>query len=257
MSPPRSINPHAQSYARAADAYERGRPEYPAAAVAYAVALLGIGPHSTVLDLAAGTGKFTRQLLFTGARILAVEPVAAMRERIAAQLPSVNVLEGTAEAIPLPDESVDAVTVAQAFHWFRGRDALAEIRRVLKSGGGLALIWNVRDETVDWVRRLSELMDPHNGGAPRYHTGLWREAFSVPNGLTTLTVERFPFAHPSTPEQVVDRAASTSFVAGLPLERRAGLLDEVRHMLREHPETRGRETIPFPYVTEVYGCRKA
>lgn len=204
MSSPQSINPHAHGYARAADAYERGRPEYPAAAVAYALRLLAIGPASTVLDLAAGTGKFTRVLVPTGARIVAVEPVAAMRERIAAQCPTVTVLEGTAEAIPLPDESVDAVTVAQAFHWFRGREALAEIRRVLRPGGGLALVWNVRDETVDWVRRLAELMDPHNGGAPRYHTGLWREAFSAPNGFTPLTVERFPFAHSSTPEQVVD-----------------------------------------------------
>lgn len=257
MSSPQSINPHAHGYARAADAYERGRPEYPAAAVAYALRLLAIGPASTVLDLAAGTGKFTRVLVPTGARIVAVEPVAAMRERIAAQCPTVTVLEGTAEAIPLPDESVDAVTVAQAFHWFRGREALAEIRRVLRPGGGLALVWNVRDETVDWVRRLAELMDPHNGGAPRYHTGLWREAFSAPNGFTPLTVERFPFAHSSTPEQVVDRAASTSFVAGLPPESRVRLLDEVRRMLREHPETGGRETIPFPYITEVYGCRKA
>jgi SAM-dependent methyltransferase len=265
MSSPQPINPHAQSYAGAAAAYERGRPEYPPAAVALVVERLGLASSSsahaagvaTVLDLAAGTGKFTRLLLPTGARIIAVEPVAAMCDRIAVQWPAVTVLEGTAEAIPLPDGSVDAVTVAQAFHWFRGREALAEIRRVLKPAGGLALIWNVRNESVDWVRRLSELMDPHNGGAPRYHTGAWREAFAVPNGFTPLAVERIPFVHLGTPEQVVDRAASTSFVAGLPPATRAGLLDEVRRMLREHPLTGGRETIPFPYVTEVYCCRKA
>lgn len=253
----RFIEPHAHSYGRAAGAYERGRPGYPAEAVAHLVRALGIASGSTVLDLAAGTGKFTRELAATGARILAVEPVAGMRAKLMERLPDTTALEGTAEAIPLPDGAVDAVTVAQAFHWFRGTEALAEIHRVLRPGGGLALVWNVRDESVDWVKRLSDLMDPHEGGAPRYHTGLWRAAFAVPNGFTALEVKRFPFAHESTIEQVVDRVGSTSFVAGLPESERLSLLGEVRRMLREHPHTAGRERIVFPYTTEVYSCRRA
>jgi SAM-dependent methyltransferase len=219
-------------------------------------ATLHLTPNSTVLDLAAGTGKFTRQLVSTGARILAVEPVAGMRAKLVDMLPAIEPLEGTAEAIPLPDGTVDAVTVAQAFHWFRGPVALAEIRRILRPAGGLALVWNVRDETVDWVRRLSDLMDPHGGSAPRYHTGLWRKAFDVPNGFSSLQVERFPFSHEGTLEQVVDRAASTSFVAGLPAAERAHLLAKVRQMLHHHPLTRGRDKIIFPYVTEVYTCQR-
>jgi SAM-dependent methyltransferase len=253
MSAP--IDPYAHSYGRAAEAYDRGRPEYPPEAVAHAVRVLGIGPGKTVVDLAAGTGKFTRLLIPSGASVIAVEPVAGMRERLAASLPTARAVEGTAEAMPLPGASANAVTVAQAFHWFRGQEALAEIRRVLKPGGGLALIWNVRDEAVDWVSRLSELMDPHGGGAPRYHTGKWREPFAVPNGFTPLQLTCFPFTHPGTPEQVVDRAASTSFVAGLREEVRAKLLADVRGMLRDHLQTRGLNQIPFPYITEVYTCR--
>jgi len=254
---PVTVEPHAYSYGRAADAYERGRPGYPAAAVAHLVRKLGITPASTVLDLAAGTGKFTRELAATGARILAVEPVAGMRAKLVERVPEATALEGTAEAIPLPDGAVDAVTVAQAFHWFRGTEALAEIRRVLRPGGGLALIWNVRDESVDWVKRLSDLMDPHSSGAPRYHTGLWRAAFAVPNGFTALEVKRFPFTHEGTIEQVLDRVGSTSFVAGLPESERRSLLGEASRMLREHPHTTGRERISFPYTTEVYTCRRA
>jgi SAM-dependent methyltransferase len=248
------IDRHALSYNRAADAYERGRPEYPPDAVAYALKTLSVTASSTVLDLAAGTGKFTRALVSSGARILAVEPVPGMRAKLASQVPGATVLDGTAEGIPLPDGTLDAVTVAQAFHWFRGPEALAEIRRVLNPGGGLALVWNVRDETVDWVYRLTELMDPHGGGAPRYRTGIWRQAFQGPNGFSPLQVRRFPWVHEGTPDQVVDRAGSTSFVAGLSEVERKRVLDGVRQMLREHPLTRERTFIGFPYITEVYTC---
>jgi len=250
------MDPHAKSYDRAAGAYERGRPEYPPEAVAYLASVLGLSPATRVLDLAAGTGKFTRQLVASGADIVAVEPIAGMRARLRENLPTIDIREGTAESIPLADQSVDAVTVAQAFHWFRGPEALREIHRVLKPEGILALVWNVRDESVDWVRRLSGLMDPHGGGAPRYHTGLWRKAFEEPNGFTSLVLREFPFAHGGTLEQIVDRAASTSFVAGMTNAAREALLEEIRHMLRTHPQTRGLETIVFPYRTEVYTCSK-
>ena len=129
----------AVGFARGADAYERGRPEYPADALEP----LRLSPDLTVLDLAAGTGKLTRPLAASGARVIAVEPVAEMR----AALPSsVETLDGTAESIPLGDGSVDLVTVGQAFHWFDGDAALAEIHRVLRPGGRLALVWNRRVE---------------------------------------------------------------------------------------------------------------
>ncbi|HEX8802631.1 MAG TPA: class I SAM-dependent methyltransferase, partial [Acidimicrobiales bacterium] len=149
------VNPAALGFDANAGDYERGRPSYPAEAVALVVGRGGIGPGRRVLDLAAGTGKMTRLLLPTGADVVAVEPVAGMRaalERLAAASPGLEVLDGTAENLPLPDGSVDAVTVAQAFHWFDPPVALAEMRRVLRPGGHLFLVWNVRDREHDWVR---------------------------------------------------------------------------------------------------------
>ena len=108
----------AKGFAAGADAYERGRPEYSPEAIERLAGELGIGPGSRVLDLAAGTGKLTRQLAATGAELVAVEPIAEMRAKLIAALPQVEAVEGTAEAIPLPNHSVDAVVVGQAFHWF-------------------------------------------------------------------------------------------------------------------------------------------
>ena len=111
-----------------------------------------------MLDLAAGTGKLTRLLAEGGADVVAVEPVAAMRAVLAEAMPEITVLDGTAETIPLGPASVDAVTVAQAFHWFDAEAALAEIHRVLRRGGGLGLIWNAMDSSPEWVAVLKELV---------------------------------------------------------------------------------------------------
>ena len=105
----------------AAESYERGRPGYPDAAVAHLVDVLGLTAGSRVVELGAGTGKFTKRLLDTGAEIVAVEPVEAMRGKLQELLPSVHVVDGTAEAVPLPDANAVAVVAAQAFHWFRAQ----------------------------------------------------------------------------------------------------------------------------------------
>ncbi len=167
----------AQGFPGAAASYEAGRPTYPPQAVARLARELHLGTGRAVLDLAAGTGKLTALLVGTGACVVAVEPVAEMRAVLEAALPGVRALPGTAEAIPLGSGTVDAVTVGQAFHWFRGDEALREIHRVLRPGGGLGLLWNVRDTSVPWVARLSELMEPHRRDAPAYRSGAWREAF--------------------------------------------------------------------------------
>ena len=125
----------AEDFQVGADTYERGRPDFPAEAVEFLVQTLNINQASHVLDLAAGTGKLTRRLAPTGAKLTAVEPVEGMRRKFSALLPGVEILEGTAEAIPLPSESLDVVVVAQAFHWFDGPRALAEIHRVPETRG--------------------------------------------------------------------------------------------------------------------------
>jgi SAM-dependent methyltransferase len=146
----------AASFEGVAEIYERSRPDYPAAAVRWLV-----GDANHVLDLGAGTGKLTRVLVETGVEVVAVEPSGAMLEQLRRAV-GVEALQGTAESIPLRDASVDVVTVAQAFHWFNHQPALREIARVLRPGGCLGLVWNVRDDSVPWVARVSEVIGAEN-----------------------------------------------------------------------------------------------
>lgn len=148
----------ARSFGAEADAYETGRPEYPREAVRHLID--GLGPHPRVADVGAGTGKLTRALVELGADTVAVEPDAAMLERLSVAVPGVPTLLGSAEQLPLGNASVDAIVFGQAWHWVRPDEACAEAARVLRPGGVLGLIWNVRDERVDWVARMSAIMHP-------------------------------------------------------------------------------------------------
>lgn len=246
----------ADGFQQKADVYSRGRPDYPAAIDGWLVETLGLGPGRRVLDLGAGTGKFTARLIATGAAAAAVEPVAAMRAQFAAALPQVEAVEGTAESLPFAGASFDAVVCAQAFHWFATGAALAEINRVLKPGGRLGLVWNVRDERVDWVGALTEILEPYEGDTPRYASGAWRRAFPAP-GFGPLAEAHFPHAHVGDPEQViVDRVLSVSFIAALPDERQAEVAARVRGLIHIHPALSGRTEVTFPYETAAYCCEK-
>lgn len=231
------LHPATRGFGLAADVYERGRPDYPAPAIAWLVDRLRLGPGRTVVDLAAGTGKLTRLLVPTGAEVIAVEPIAEMR----ALIRGARAIEGTAEAIPLPDASVDAVTVGQAFHWFRDEEALAEIHRVLRPGGGLGLIWNTRDETDPVQAAVSEIIESLGRDTPRRHKRDWAHVIGA--------AETADFSHEQVVDEegLVERFVSTSFVAAAPLEARAGVEARLRALARE----RG-APIRLPYVTEVY-----
>ena len=237
------LHPATHGFELAADAYERGRPDYPADAVAFLVERLDLRPGRTVVDLAAGTGKLTRLLVPTGADVIAVEPIAAMRAKIG----SARVLDGTAEAIPLPDASVDAVTVAQAFHWFRADVALREIHRVLRPGSGLALVWNVRDETDPVHAAVSSLLRPIERDVPRRHRRNWLEVVDE-SALFTPAV-RTTFAHEQLVDEdgFVERFMSISFVASAAPDVRERIERELREIAREVGAP-----IRLPYVTEVY-----
>jgi SAM-dependent methyltransferase len=242
--------------ARAVAAYERGRPGYPPEAVAELVGVLAIGPGATVLDLAAGSGKLTRQLLPAAARLVAVEPSPAMRDRLAAAAPGVRVLEGTAEAIPLPDGSLDAVTVGQAFHWFDGPRAVAELHRVLRPGGRVGLLWNVRDESVPWMARITAIVDRHAGDTPRYRDGRWRTAFDASAGFTPLQVRGFSHWHELDREGLLDRFASISFVAALPDRARARVLAEIEQVVEAEPSLAGPGPVRVPYRTDLFWAER-
>lgn len=236
-------------YRAAADTYARGRPDYPMALDAWLRDALHLGPGRTVLDLGAGTGKFTRLLANTGARVIAVEPVEAMRNKLASDLPEVSVRDGAAESIPAADAAVDALVCAQAFHWFATKAALDEMYRVIAPNGRLGLVWNVRDETVPWVARLSELIAPYETGTPRFHTGDWRKPFPHP-GFGPLEETRLPHGHTGPAEQVVvDRILSVSFIAALPRDEQERLAGRIRALIAAEPTLAGRAAVTFPYVT--------
>lgn len=240
---------------KASDAYERGRPDYPQEAIDFLIRTLKIQSSSTVLDLGAGTGKFTRLLKSSEARIIAIEPVDGMRTKFESILPDIEIHKGTAESIPVKDASIDVVTSAQAFHWFDGPTTLKEIHRILVSGGKLALIWNVRDESVEWMAGISKIMEPYEGKTPRYKSMNWKKTFDETKYFTKLQLQQFPYVQVGTADTVVDRFGSVSFIAALPETERHQVLQQMRDLLRKHPQTQSPK-IPMPYITNVYWCEK-
>lgn len=240
-------------YQRGAGAYERSRPSYPMRVLAELAEVLGLERGRTVVDLGAGTGKFTRLLALTGARVVAVEPVAAMRRQLAELLPGVHATDGTAERTGLAAGSVDAVVAAQAWHWFRQDEALAEVERVLRPGGGLALVWNTYDESVPWVRDYQAVYFRRAPeGLPRHQDGAWRKALEARPGWSAVRESHVPNPHPTSREGVLERMLSSSHVAALDAEGQQAVRAEVEAVLERHPETRGQERIEIPYHTEVY-----
>jgi SAM-dependent methyltransferase len=244
----------ARGFSSASKAYTRGRPDYPLALDAWLRGAVGLGSGRTVIDLGAGTGKFVPRLLATGAAVIAVEPVDAMRAELVATHLRVDARAGTATSIPLADASVDAVVCAQAFPWFATRDALAEIHRVLRPHGVLAMIWNVRDETVSWVRRMTDVLAEYEGDVPRFHRGTWRDVFPA-TGFGPLEEARFPHEHRGTVDDVfIDRAMSVSFIAALPEAERATVRARLAAIVASEPALRDAQTIAFPYETRAYRC---
>jgi SAM-dependent methyltransferase len=233
-----------QGFARAACEYHRGRPGYPAAAIEHLAERLELGPGRSVIDLAAGTGALTRPLLALGCDVVAVEPVAEMRAQLPAQA---SALDGTAERIPLPDAGADAVTVAQAFHWFDGDAALAEIYRVLRPGRSLALVWNRRVAEDPVNQALEELLAPHRGAVPSQGRGHWRAAFERTSLFGELEERAFANEQTLDAAGMADRVASISFISSLPAHERERVVGAARELAADGPLT-------IPYRTEVLVC---
>lgn len=224
----------AKGFTEGAEAYERGRPGYPDEAVAWLSERLRLGSGPTVVDLAAGTGKLSRALAAAGAQVIAVEPLERMRALIK---PPVRSVEGTAERIPLPDGSADALTVAQAFHWFDGEAALAEIHRVLRPGGQLALIWNARLLDDPGQAAVEELIAPYTGEIPRHRSGEWRRPIEASEKFGPLEERDFPNDQSLDADVLVDRVASTSAIAALDSPERDALLERVGALAANGPVT--------------------
>jgi ubiquinone/menaquinone biosynthesis C-methylase UbiE len=241
----------ARGFGAGAAAYEAARPGYPDEAIAVLSREVGIGDGTEVCDLAAGTGKLTRRLLELGARVTAVEPVDAMRAQAEVAVPAATHLDGTAEAIPLADVSVDVVTVAQAFHWFDAPSALTEISRVLRPDGRLAILWNERDETTAWVAEMSRIIRWHERTVSRYQHTAWAEVVAAGGQFTPLVEEVFPWDQPLTREMLADRVRSISYIAAMPAAERERLVGEVAALV-----ARRAEPFPLPYLCRVQWCQR-
>jgi SAM-dependent methyltransferase len=232
----------ANSFGKEAALYARSRPSYPAEVADW---LIPDGA-STVLDLGAGTGKFTASLVGRGLEVTAVEPDPLMLSTLVDGLPSVKGLAGSAEEIPLADASVDLITAAQAWHWVDEERALPEAARVLRPGGMLGLVWNIRDEGVDWVHELSGIIQ-HSEAERALRHGF---TIGAPFGET----ERLEVAweRPMDADALVDLVASRSDIITATPEHRRAVLAGVRELVATHPDLAGRQSFSMPYRTYVF-----
>lgn len=244
-----------------AETYERIRPGYPADAVAWIVEHLDLSAGRAVVDLAAGTGKLTRLLVPTGADVFAVEPVSGMLDVLARELPTVPSLAATAERLPVRDGATDAITVAQAFHWFDADVVLPELHRVLRPGGRFAALWNRWDLDEDWTAQLREIMARAEASAPwitMHNTSFdwFPELMAADTHFGPLHSARFDNSQTITPDGLVDRMLSTSHVAAKPAAEREAVLDEVRALTGTHPALAGHDRIVFPYRVDCFWCER-
>ncbi len=242
----------ALSFGPEAAAYDAHRPSYPPAALAWALGSARL----RVVDLGAGTGLLTRVLIALGHEVIPVEPDAQMRERLAAGTPGTTALEGSAESIPLPDADVDAVLAGQAYHWFDTAKAHPEIARVLRPAGIFAPIWNIRDESVAWVRRLGQISSgdhhtPPTAEAKPRPGQMLRQHGGFGSLFTTPEVAEYHWSTPMTADALVAMMATRSYhITGTP-QQRAEHDAAVRELVADQPAT-----FALPYVTEVFRARK-
>ncbi|MGY4897097.1 class I SAM-dependent methyltransferase [Micromonospora aurantiaca (nom. illeg.)] len=241
----------ALSFGAAAAEYDRFRPRYPEAALRWALdGLLD----AQVVDLGAGTGILTRGLLaLTGpvAQVVPVEPDPGMRAQLAAATPGATALAGSAEAVPLPDGSADAVLAGQAYHWFDRERAHAEAARVLRPGGTFAPVWNIRDERVGWVAELTRIAHlGDNAGDVTQRYADFGAAF------TAVEVGEFPHATTLTPDEVVGMLHTRSFWLTADTDERRRVDAELAELFAGHPDLAGRDAVELPYRTMVLRARR-
>ena len=229
------------SFGSEAAAYERGRPSYPPEAVDWLLAPTGDWDARDVLDLGAGTGKLTTRLVERGLRVIAVDPIAEMLDMLRGALPDTPALLGLAEQIPLPDSHVDAVLVAQAWHWFDADRAAAEVARVLRPGGRLGVLWNTRDERSGWVRDFGRIVGLEHDRD--------RATVDLPTSFTDVATHQVQWTNYITRDALIDYVASRSYCITSPAEVRTRTLENVRELLDTHPALVNSTGLAMPYIT--------
>jgi ubiquinone/menaquinone biosynthesis C-methylase UbiE len=242
---------HARSFGQAADLYDAIRPDYPREALEW---MLGDAPKD-VVDVGAGTGLLTRGLIALGHNVTAVDPDPQMLAKLTASSPGlIAAHEGTAEALPLPDASADVITAGQAFHWFDRPKALPELRRVLKDDGVLAPVWNIRDESVDWVAQLTEIISNSRGELTP--TDATEAGYFAPD-FGDVEMREFRHGKPFDRDGLIRLVQSRSYYLTADAERQRELTEAVGRLADTHPDLAGRDTFEMPYVTCAFRAHPA
>lgn len=246
-----------RGFTRGSVAYERARPEYPDQARDFVARTFHLGPGKTVVEIGGGTGKWTRQLVHTGAEVIVVEPLPAMRRQLRRAVPGVQVLARRGEETRLPPASVDLVTVAQAMHWLEGPRALEEFDRILRPGGGVAVIYNERRERGVRGQQLRELLDRYRPPrARRYMSGAWKWAFRQSQTFAPLSLFRYKNQQVLDRDAMLDRYRSISFVSALSPRRQRVFFRALARVLDEEVLRTGSDRYTLHYHGKIFWTRR-
>lgn len=244
----------ATSFGVEAANYEAGRPDYPFEAVSW---MLESMPHGSrrIADVGAGTGKLTRVLAQApDAEVVAVDPDAAMLATLRQSVPGVPTFQGTAERMLLPDASLDAVVLGQAWHWVDPAAASLELGRVVRTGGVLGLIWNIRDERTEWVRRLTDIM--HSSPAERMVNGPGSDGPRIDAPFTRIEKHQWDWTRAMSRRQLHQMALSRSYLITAPADERVEITRQMDELFDELGLV-GESTIDLPYVTHAFRAVRA
>lgn len=234
----------ARAFGPVAETYARVRPGYPSEAITW---LLPDGARR-VLDVGAGTGALTRGLVSLGLEVVAVEPDPEMRRVLEEQVPGIDVLSGRAEELPLDSGEVDAVLGGQMWHWVEAKKGAAEVARVLRPGGTLGLLWNLRDERVPWMAALGVLIPGEDRSGALTGRVMLPEGSPFDGGA----LRQFPWNQELTASDIVDLMSTRSQVQVLDEKDRQAVLAQVAELVRSHPNVAAKAVIEFPYVTSCF-----
>lgn len=234
----------ARSFQSTASVYDAVRPGHSAEALRWMV-----GDAARILDLGAGTGQLTREIVRSGATAIGVDPAPSMVERLRANLPEVEAYVGSAEAIPLPDASVDAVVAGQAAHWFDLTAAMPEMARVLRPGGRLGLVWNHRDTSVPWVVELSRVLD---SDGPGHIDDRWLALLDAASEFGRRETAEFTVEQELDTDGLVALVSTRSYIATLPADLRDATLNGVRQLAETHPDIAEQKRFILPYITTAH-----
>lgn len=253
-----SIHPAAQvGFATAAELYQHARPSYPAEITRWLTDHIKLKADDRLLDLGAGTGKFLANLTQVSTQVYAAEPINEMLEQLRKQYPEVHSVQASSQQLPFPDHYFDAVLCAQSFHWFANRESLKEIHRVLKPKATLGLIWNQRDERVDWVKALADYIAQYEADTPRYHNQTWKKVFEQEALFHLVDLQTFDHYQSGRVDDVVcKRLLSTSFIAAMPKPQQQQLQRQFEQIVLDYTGKQPHDQVDFPYTSYAYFFEK-